>query len=293
MTSRASKFSLEDFKKMTGGSIERAYEILGGYAAQALASSVRGQLQRPCPKCNKFLQFFPIKDSKLGYTGRWVCSDQTGEPIDWCGYEEFVTDSLESIADRYAVVVPEETTVIPAAMTASETGTPAMREHFFAAIYPNIPRRSKFAQTIPDWARRRCPQCGTPMVFYPVIDSDKATGVFACPNGWNTSEDPEDWCGYEEIVNTPVKELFDEYYARSPTKLHAAASLLLKECPRCGDYLVPRPVEVNDNGWKTRWICQRGFTKDDPEQLCGYEELSTETIGSYINAVNKIIAESK
>jgi len=51
------------------------------------------------------------------------------------------------------------------------------------------------------------------------------------------------------------------------------------KCPECGTTLAISNIDPdNDNNYKTRWFCPAGFESDDPDGLCGYEKLNTETI---------------
>lgn len=300
-TSRASdrRVTLEDFVKLTGGSIENAYDLLVGYFGARQRSIRSDILVRTCPKCGGRMTFLGLdpKSNPNGYTGVWSCFDEYDEDgVEQCVYEEFTTESHKAIATKYGV--PEQYNAplidieeISKGRLVENERSDLLFEKALAGIYAQMPRKSQFTNILPDWVRRRCPKCGNALVFYPARENKSGkTGVFACPTGWD-NEDPSTWCGFEEVVDTPLDQLFVEYYHRAVDRREAARGLLLKSCPLCGNRLLPRPLEENSKGWKTRWICPTGFNSDSPTALCGYEELSTETVGSYIKKLNKMIAE--
>lgn len=301
-TSRVSDrgVTYDDFVKLTGGSLITAYELMAGYYGAVQRSIQTQRLIRTCPKCGGRMLFRALDPAQnpKHYTGVWSCIDEYVEPdVDQCTYEEFVTDDHATVLKMFGVVIPHDAPLIDLEEQESgrigkpTAGADYLYELKLAGIYQRQPRKSEFAQWLPDWVRRRCPQCGGALVFYPTHDNKAGkTGVFACPSGWE-SEFPDDWCGYEEVVDAPIEELFTEYYRRAVTRQDACRQLLMKSCPLCGNRLYPRPIEENASGWKTRWICTSGFQQDDPDGLCGYEELSKETIGSYIKQLNKMIAE--
>lgn len=302
-TSRVSDRTItrEDFRNLTGGSIDTAYDLLVGYYG-AMQKSIRNHyIFKTCPKCGGRMNFRPLDSAKNpnGYTGVWSCYDMFEEEgVVQCTYEEFTKESHQDILGVYGIEIPKTAPLVPEeALDGKKTDDNDVTGNYIhelslAAIYEKIPRESQFSHILPDWVRRRCPKCGNGLLFYQAKDNTAGkTGIFACPTGWAESEDPDDWCGYEEVVDTPVDELFAEYYHRAVTRQEAATSLLLRSCPLCGNRLMPRPIESNDRGWKTRWVCPSGFQHDDPDALCGYEELSTESIGSYLKSLNKMIAE--
>lgn len=54
------------------------------------------------------------------------------------------------------------------------------------------------------------------------------------------------------------------------------------QCPECGDILV-RPaklcgksVATNQEGYSCHWFCARGWEKDEPDNLCGWERYTHE-----------------
>ena len=70
-----------------------------------------------------------------------------------------------------------------------------------------------------------------------------------------------------ETVVKKQRELIENIAKKSP------------QCPECGTILHIAPIDYdNDNNYKSRWFCPKGFDSDAPEGLCGYEKLNLETI---------------
>lgn len=278
----------EGFLKLTGGSLKNAYDILGGYFNMAIAAYKRHVIQKTCPACGGVLQYQmfpePLTRGNVGATARWSCAGDT------CVYEEYEYASPEVIFNTYAKPISEAAYI---SLKDDLADDDFYYNTTIASIYNGPPISSNRPKQVPDWVRRKCPKCGTGLLFYPSHQNKSGvTGVFACPNGWADNDDPETWCGYEEIVTTPIEDLFREYYSRTSTKAEAARGLLRKECPLCGADLIVRPVENNARGIKTRWYCPTGFNYDDPDALCGYEEFSTEPISTFIKSINKYFADN-
>lgn len=56
-----------------------------------------------------------------------------------------------------------------------------------------------------------------------------------------------------------------------------------KRCPDCGQVLTIMPIRdpegpSNRKGYKSAWVCTKGWHQDDPDKFCGYHSFSTLTM---------------